>query len=66
MPDSLTPAERSSRARLAAHVLHSKVDPTEHTAPARAAFIPRSTSLRFVPHDGSYDGALTRSAGNIW
>lgn len=29
------------RARLAAHTLHSKVDPTQHTAPARAAFMQR-------------------------
>lgn len=38
---NLTPAERTLRARLAAHTLHSKVDPTEHTAPARAAFLER-------------------------
>lgn len=38
---ALTPAERSLRARLAAHTLHSQVDPTEHTAPARAAFLAR-------------------------
>lgn len=34
----MTPAERSLRARLAAHILHSRVDPKSHTAPARAAF----------------------------
>lgn len=40
--DSLTPAERSQRARLAAYTLHSLVeDPAAHTAPARAAFLAR-------------------------
>ncbi len=38
---SLTPAERSLRARVAAHTLHSKVDATAHTAPARQAFLAR-------------------------
>ncbi|MFP3881706.1 MAG: hypothetical protein ACLFWH_05245 [Actinomycetota bacterium] len=38
---NLTPEERSLRARLAAHTLHSKVDPTKHTEPARAAFMDR-------------------------
>lgn len=38
---SLSPEQRSLRARLAAHTLHSQVDPTEHTAPARAAFMQR-------------------------
>lgn len=37
-----TPAERSLQARLAAHVLHSRVkDPSAHTAPARTAFLDR-------------------------
>ncbi len=37
-----TPAERSLRARLAAHSLHARVtDPTAHTAPARRAFLDR-------------------------
>lgn len=35
----LTPSERTLRARLAAHTLHSKVDSTAHTEPARAAFL---------------------------
>lgn len=35
---ALSPAERTARARLAAHVLHSKVDSREHTRPAREAF----------------------------
>lgn len=39
MPSSLSPSERTLRARLAAHTLHSKVDGREHTAPARAAFL---------------------------
>jgi hypothetical protein len=34
-----TPANRSQRARLAAHVLHSKVDGKAHTEPARTAFL---------------------------
>lgn len=38
---ALSPTERTLRARLAAHTLHSQVDPTEHTAPARAAFLER-------------------------
>lgn len=39
---SLTPAERSLRARLAAHSLHARVrDPAAHTAPARRAFLER-------------------------
>lgn len=42
MPVSaLTPAQRSLRARLAAHTLHSTRDPLEHTAPARKAFLDR-------------------------
>lgn len=36
-----TPAERSLQARMAAHVLHSKVDSREHTKPAREAFLAR-------------------------
>jgi hypothetical protein len=35
--DDLSPSERSLRARIAAHTLHSRVDSREHTAPARAA-----------------------------
>lgn len=41
MPAELTPEQRSLRARLAAHTLHSKVDSTAHTKPARAAFLDR-------------------------
>lgn len=37
----MTPAERSLRARLAAHYLHSRVDSREHTEPARRAFMDR-------------------------
>lgn len=36
--DRLTPAEKTLRARLAAHTLHAQVDGRTHTAPARAAF----------------------------
>ncbi len=36
---SLTPEQRSLRARLAAHSLHAQVvDPAAHTLPARTAF----------------------------
>jgi hypothetical protein len=38
MPDALTPAERSMRARLAAHVSHSRSDPRERTRAARDKF----------------------------
>lgn len=38
---ALTPSERSLRARLAAHTLHSSVDSRAHTEPARAAFLAR-------------------------
>lgn len=37
----MTPAERTLRARLAAHTLHAKVDSREHTKPARKAFLDR-------------------------
>lgn len=37
----MTPAERSMRARLAAHHLHSQVDSRAHTEPARRAFMER-------------------------
>lgn len=37
----LSPEQRSLRARIAAHTLHSQVDPQEHTAPARKAFLDR-------------------------
>lgn len=36
----LTPAERTMRARLAAHTLHASIeDPAAHTAPARKTFL---------------------------
>jgi hypothetical protein len=37
----VTPAERSLKARMAAHALHARRDSREHTAPARAAFLAR-------------------------
>jgi hypothetical protein len=40
-PEPLTSAERTLRARLAAHALHAQVDASEHTAPARKAFLDR-------------------------
>lgn len=41
MPSALTPRERSLRARIGAHALHSTHDPTDTTANARAAFLAR-------------------------
>jgi hypothetical protein len=38
MPDPLTPAERSMRARMAAHISHSRHDPKERTRAARDKF----------------------------
>ena len=37
----MTPAERSLRARMAAHALHASVDSRNHTEPARRAFMAR-------------------------
>ena len=39
MPMSLTPEQRSHRARIAAHTLHGSRDPLKHTEPARKAFL---------------------------
>lgn len=48
----MTPAQRTLSARLAAHSLHARVvDPSAHTAPARAAFMDRFE--REVDPDGS-------------
>lgn len=41
MPSSLTPSERSLRARLAAHTLHAQRDSKDLTGPARKAFAQR-------------------------
>jgi len=41
----LTPEERTLRARLAAHVMHSRNDSKQVTAPARAAFMARFEQL---------------------
>jgi len=35
----MSPAERSLRARIAAHAMHARNDPVEITAKARAAFL---------------------------
>jgi hypothetical protein len=37
----LTPEQRSLRARIAAHTLHSRIDSTAHTEPERKAFLDR-------------------------
>jgi hypothetical protein len=52
---ALSPQERILRARLAAHTLHSQVDATEHTAPARKAFLERFE--REVDPDGILEPA---------
>jgi hypothetical protein len=58
---SLTPAERTLRARLAAHTLHSVVDSRLHTEPARRAFMSRFESE--VDPDGVLgDAERTRRA----
>lgn len=54
----LTPERRSLRAQIAAHTLHSKVDSTEHTAPARKAFLERFE--REVDPDGNLPPAERR------
>lgn len=41
MPISLSPEQRSMRARIAAHTRWSKNDPVEGTAKARASFLQR-------------------------
>ena len=38
---TLSPAERTLRARLAAHSLHAQVNSRDHTEPARRAFMDR-------------------------
>ena len=46
--------DRVLRARMAAHLLHAQIrDPSEHTAPARAAFLSRFE--REVDPDGTLD-----------
>jgi len=40
MPE-LTASQRTLRAQIAAHALHSRVDSTKHTEPARKAFLAR-------------------------
>jgi hypothetical protein len=49
--ESLSPAERSLRARLAAHAMHAKHDPRQTTANGRAAFQARFE--REVDPDGT-------------
>jgi hypothetical protein len=39
--EPMSPAERSLRARMAAHAMHARNDPAETTAKARAAFLDR-------------------------
>ena len=54
----MTPSERSQRARLAAHVLHSQRDGREVTAPARKAFLERFE--RQVDPEGVLDSTERR------
>ena len=51
----LSPTERTLRARLAAHTLHSRVDSTQHTQPARKAFLSKFEEQ--VDPDGKLDPA---------
>ncbi len=41
MPDSLSPTERSLRARIGGLALHAQVDSRAHTEPARRVFLQR-------------------------
>jgi len=52
---TLAPAERTLRARLAAHTMHSRHDPRETTKAARAASLARFE--RQVDPDGILDAA---------
>lgn len=54
----LSPSERTLRARLAAHSLHSKRDSRETTTSGRAAFLARFE--REVDPDGALDPAERR------
>ncbi len=54
----LTPAERSMRARIAAHSLHAQRDSRELTAPARKAFA--DSFERKVDPDGVLEPAERR------
>ncbi len=56
--ESASPAERSLRARLAAHALHAQRDPRETTANGRAAFLARFE--REVDPDSALDPAERR------
>lgn len=53
MADSLTPAQRTTRARLAAHELHAQRDSRQTSANGRAAFL--ATFERQVDPDGVLD-----------
>jgi hypothetical protein len=53
--DRLSPAERTLRARLAAHSRWAKHDPVAGTAPARAEFLSR------FERDADPDGTLPRA-----
>lgn len=55
MASELTPAERTLRARLAAHAKWATTDPVDGTAKARAAFLERFE--RQVDPDGVLDPA---------
>lgn len=56
--ESLTPEERSMRARIAAHSLHAQHDSREITAPARQAFM--DSFERNVDPEGVLDPAERR------
>lgn len=58
---SLTPEERSARARAGAHALHAKYDSKRITAPARAAFLARFET-QVDPHGELSDQERARRA----
>jgi hypothetical protein len=69
VPTSLTPEQRSHRARIAAHVLHGSRDSAKHTEPARKAFLERFEleALRQAEAAGEILSAeeVTRRAGHL-
>lgn len=69
MPISLTPEQRSHRARIAAHMLRGSRDPVKHTEPARKAFLERfeQEARRQAKAAGEIltDAEVTRRAGHL-
>jgi hypothetical protein len=61
---TLTPAERTLRARLAAHTLHAKRDPSETSAAGRAAFL-KSFELKADPEGRLPEAERLRRADHL-